>query len=103
MRTPIALCVLLVACSMAGPARAQTVKSAVYIDLESYVSNPPTRSGVNCAGNCSNVAKKVCTGIGYKFGMPVRFIDGQVAGVACFDTTAPSISFKAPSPANRKE
>ncbi len=101
MRTPITILVLLATYSIA-PAQAQAVKSAVYINLESYVSSPPTHSGVNCAGNCNNVAKKVCTGIGYKFGMPVRFIDGQAGGIVCFDTAAPSISFKARPPTGPK-
>jgi hypothetical protein len=30
--------------------------------------------------------------------MPVRFIDGQAGGIVCFDTAAPSISFKARPP-----
>jgi hypothetical protein len=87
------LIVLVVACCSLGEAQAQTVKSAVYINLEDFVSAPvPTYSGLDCGGNCNTIALKICTGIGYKFGMPVRMINTQMGGVVCFDTTGSSFS-----------
>ena len=95
MRISCLLIVMAVACCGLDEAQAQTVKSAVYINLESFVSAPtPTYSGVNCGGNCNTIALKICTGIGYKFGMPVRMINTQMGGVVCFDTTGSSISIE---------
>jgi hypothetical protein len=74
-------------------ARSQTIKSAVYINLESYASAPtPTYSGVSCGGNCNTIALKLCTGIGYKYGAPVRMINSQLGGAVCFDTIGSSFS-----------
>jgi hypothetical protein len=85
--------VIAAACCSLGDAQAQTVKSAVYINLENYASAPaPTYSGLNSGGNCTTIALKLCTGIGYKYGMPVRMINTEMGGVVCFDTTASSIS-----------
>lgn len=76
-------------------ARSQTIKSAVYINLESYVVAPtPTYSGVSCGGNCNTIALKLCTGIGYKYGTPVRMINAQLGGVVCFDTIGSSFSIE---------
>ena len=95
MRISCLLIVMAVACCSLGKAQAQTVKSAVYINLESFVSAPvPTYSGVNCGGNCNTIALKICTAVGYKFGMPVRMINTQMGGVVCFDTTGSSISIE---------
>jgi hypothetical protein len=86
--------VIVEACSW-GQAQAQTVKSAVYINLESFVSSPvPMYSGVNCAGNCNTIAQKLCIGIGYKYGAPVRMINTQLGGAVCFDTIGSSISIE---------
>jgi hypothetical protein len=71
-------------------ARSQTIKSAVYIDLENYVSAPPTYSGLSCGGNCNTIALKLCNGIGYKYGAPVRMINSEMGGAVCFDTTGTS-------------
>jgi hypothetical protein len=93
MRISCLSIVIAAACCGLGEAQAQTVKSAVYVDLENYVSAPaPTYSGLDCGGNCTTIALKLCTGIGYKYGMPVRMINTQMGGVVCFDTTASSIS-----------
>jgi hypothetical protein len=68
-------------------AQAQAVKSAVYIDLEDYSATPtPTYSGLNCSGNCNNLAGQICTAIGYKYGTSVRMINNQLGGIVCFDT-----------------
>ena len=95
MRISCLFIVLVVACCSLGEAQAQTVKSAVYINLENFVSAPaPTYSGLDCGGNCNTIALKICTAIGYKFGMPVRMINTQMGGVVCFDTTGSSISIE---------
>jgi hypothetical protein len=79
----------------ATAAQSQTVKSAVYIDLGSYVAAPtPTYSGLACGGNCNTVALKLCTGIGYKYGAPVRMINAQMGGAVCFDTIGSSFSIE---------
>jgi hypothetical protein len=88
----VVIAIVAVVCGATG-ARSQTIKSAVYINLESYVSAPtPIYSGVACGGNCNTVALKLCTGIGYKYGAPVRMINAQMGGAVCFDTTGSSFS-----------
>ena len=93
MRIPSLLTAVAIGLCSPTLARSQTIKSAVYINLESFVSAPtPTYSGVSCGGNCNTIALKLCTGIGYKYGAPVRMINSQMGGAVCFDTTGSSIS-----------
>jgi hypothetical protein len=89
------MCVLAaVSCSVTH-AQAQAVKSAVYIDLEDYSATPtPTYSGLNCSGNCNNLAGQICTAIGYKYGTSVRMINNQLGGIVCFDTIGLSFSIE---------
>ena len=95
VRISCLLIVMAVAYCSLGEAQAQTVKSAVYINLENFVSAPaPTYSGLDRGGNCNTMALKLCTGIGYKFGMPVRMINTQMGRAVCFDTTGSSISIE---------
>jgi hypothetical protein len=95
VRISCLLGVIVVTCCTLGEAQAQTVKSAVYINLENFVSAPaPTYSGLDRGGNCNTMALKLCTGIGYKFGMPVRMINTQMGRAVCFDTTGSSISIE---------
>lgn len=95
MRFPsVVIAIAAVACGVTE-ARSQTIKSAVYINLESFVSAPtPTYSGVACGGNCNTMALKLCTGIGYKYGAPVRMINAQMGGAVCFDTIGSSFSIE---------
>jgi hypothetical protein len=84
-------------------AHGQTVKSAVYIDLENYASSPvPTYSGQDCAGSCQTLAAKICTSIGYKYGAAMRMINTQLGGIVCFDTIGAGGLIKAlPDPSRR--
>lgn len=95
MRIPSLL--IAVAIGLCSPtlARSQTIKSAVYVNLENYASAPtPTYSGLSCGGNCNTIALKLCTGVGYKYGMPVRMINAQLGGVVCFDTAGGSMTIE---------
>jgi hypothetical protein len=93
------LSLLIVAAAISGgvaPAHSQTVKSAVYIDLESFVSTPsPTYSGISCSGNCATTSQNICTAIGYKYGTATRMINNsELGGIVCFDTIGISFSLE---------
>lgn len=95
VRFPSAVIAIVAVVCGVTEARSQTIKSAVYINLESYVSAPtPIYSGLACGGNCNTIALKLCTGIGYKYGTPVRMINTQMGGAVCFDTIGSSFSIE---------
>jgi hypothetical protein len=50
--------------------------------------------GYHAAAIAITIALKLCTGIGYKYGIPVRMINAQLGGVVCFDTAGGSMTIE---------